>query len=295
MVEYRGVFMKKYTAESALDSGENIKIKIQNANKNLPPHTHEFIEIVYIYSGEGKQTVNGKTYDVKKGDMVFINFGQVHAFPKSDMQYVHILMKPEFMSEKLVNSENIFDVFALPAFVSIPGEWRGLEMASFRGEELVFVTAIIDSMLLEYNEKKSGYRTVLYGYMQVLFTMLIRKLKAKEPPKSSKVIFEISKYIDEHISEKISLNDIALSCFYNPSYFSRKFKECYGKNLKSYILEKRLLKSAKMLSETEKTVADVCLSCGFGDKGQFYKSFKEYFGCTPAQYGKSKKTQPKSK
>ena len=206
----------------------------------------------------------------------------------SGMEFVHILLKPEFMSEKLVNSENIFEVFALSQFSSIDGEYSGLEMVSFSGSDLLTISSIIDSMLVEYSEKNSGYKTVLYGYMQVIFTMLIRKLKAKEYSKNNKVISEIMDYIDNHLTEKISLNDIAASCFYNPSYFSRKFKDCYGKNLSSYILERRLETAARLLDETSDSILKICFDCGFTDKTKFYKAFKAHYGCTPTQYRKSK-------
>lgn len=287
--------MNRYTINSIFKNGENIKITKQPATRNLERHTHDFVEIVYIYSGKGTQYVNDKKYDVKRGDMLFVNFGQIHSFVKSNMDYVHILMKPEFMSENLISSENIFEIFSLSQFDTIEGEYTGSEMVSFRGNELITVSGIIDAMLLEYKEKNSGYQTVLYGYMQVLFTMLIRKLKAKDYSKNNKVISDIVNYIDEHIAEKISLNDIAASCFYNPSYFSRKFKDCYGKNLRSYIQEKRLEKAVKLLAETSKSALEICSECGFADKTQFYKIFKEYYGCTPTEYRKGKKTLPTSK
>ena len=143
-------------------------------------------------------------------------------------------------------------------------------------------------MLEEYYEKNIGYRSALYGYMQVLFTMLIRKLKEKNAREKNKAVFDITDYVDKHIFEKISLSDIAANCFYNPSYFSRKFKDCYGKNLRLYISEMRLKKAAEMLKNTSDSVLKICTLCGFSDKGKFYRDFKKVYGCTPIQYRNGK-------
>ena len=140
-------------------------------------------------------------------------------------------------------------------------------------------------MLLEYEEKNAGWRTALYGYAQVLFTLLIRRLK-NEAESSNLSVAKIEDYVSEHLFEKISLSDIAENCFYNPSYFSRKFKNIFGKNLTDYVREKRLLAAAKMLVETDKSSVEIADACGFSDKTQFYKLFRAEFGVTPMEYRK---------
>ena len=116
--------MYEFTTENSFENGENIKIAKLLANHNVTRHTHNFVELVYIYSGEGTQEIDCKTYHVKKGDLLFINFGQSHSISMSDMEFVHILLKPEFMSENLINSRDIFEIFALSQFDSIDGEYN---------------------------------------------------------------------------------------------------------------------------------------------------------------------------
>jgi AraC-like DNA-binding protein len=189
------------------------------------------------------------------------------------------------MSERLVNSDNIFDIFSLPAFSSIEGECTLDDVVSFSGAELVSVTNLVDAMLSEYENKRAGWRTALYGYAQVLFTLLVRRLK--DAGESSNLsVSKIESYVAEHLFDKITLSDIAENCFYNPSYFSRKFKSVFGKKLTDYVREKRLLAAAKMLAETDKSNGEIALLCGFSDKTQFYKLFRAEFGCTPTEYRK---------
>jgi AraC-like DNA-binding protein len=138
---------------------------------------------------------------------------------------------------------------------------------------------------IEYDGKNAGWSTALQGYAQVLFTMLLRRLKDRGES-SDTAVTRIEEYVSEHLFDKITLSDIAANCFYNPSYFSRKFKSYFGKNLTDYLKEKRLFSAAKMLRDTSKTSAEIAEACGFSDKTQFYKLFRTEFGCTPSEYRK---------
>ena len=278
--------MKIFTAKSTFGDENNIKISKQSALKTrTEPHLHEFIELVYTYSGEGKHIISGRVYEVCAGDLLFINYGQTHAVCKSDMEFVNILLKPEFMSERLVNSENIFEIFALSGF-SVSAEDYIPELASFRGADYAAVHSIVNAMLSEYNARRDGYCTIIYGYMQVLFTMMIRRLKSDSTARSERFISEITGFIDAHITEKLTLSDIAAACFYNPSYFSRRFKAYYGKNLTAYIREKRLREAGRLLKESDLSVAEIANAVGICDKAQFYRFFRAEYACTPDEFRK---------
>ena len=276
--------MQIYKADQIFDDS-GIVVHREVANRSKEPHLHEFIEIIFIRSGEGVESVGGVDHKVRRGDLIFVNFGEAHAFSGQGMEFIHILLRPEFMSEKLINSENIFDIFSLPAFSSIEGECSPCEVVSFTGAEIVTLTNLVDAMLSEYEGKNAGWRTALQGYAQVLFTMLLRRLKDRGDD-SDLAVSRIEKYVGEHLFEKITLSDIAADCFYNSSYFSRKFKSYFGKNLTEYLKEKRLFSAAKMLLDTDKTSAEIAEFCGFSDKTHFYKLFRAEFGCTPSEYRK---------
>ena len=277
--------MQIYKADDIFECGEGILVKKETDRRDKEPHKHEFIEIIFIRSGEGIETVGGVSHAVKRGDMLFVNFGREHSFSNTGMEFIHILLRPEFISDRLISSENIFDIFSLPQFSSIDGELSPSEIVSFSGNELITVTNLIDAMLDEYEMKKKGWRTALFGYTDVLITMLVRKLKEGEPDTDLHTA-RIEKYVDEHLFEKITLSDIAANCFYNPSYFSRRFKHYFGKNLSEYVNEKRLLAAARLLRDGNETAASIAQKCGFSDTSQFYRLFKSEFGCTPSEYRK---------
>jgi AraC-like DNA-binding protein len=70
----------------------------------------------------------------------------------------------------------------------------------------------------------------------------------------------------------------------SPNYFCRYFKKIAGCSPVEYLIEYRLNMAAFMLVNTEETVADVSLACGFNDASHFIKFFRRQKGVTPRRY-----------
>ena len=256
-------------------------------------HLHEFVELVYIVSGSGTQYIGDKEYKVKHGDLLYINFGQSHGFvTDSEFDFVNILINPVFLSRELVNSENIEEIFALSLFEEFGSEHDFLRQSvSFSGRELQEIDNAVNAMLTEYAEKKLGYRSTLRGYLQVIFSLLLRNLSRKANTDDGGILdlpADIASYIEENCFDKITLADIAGMSFYNPAYFGRLLKKHYGKSFSAYIKEKRMDKAAELLCDKGRTVDDVISVVGYSDRKLFYKHFKETFGKTPKEYRDSK-------
>lgn len=281
--------MYQYKAEDLLKPEENINIQKCFTEENEQIHTHNFIEIVYILSGNGQHFVNDICYSVERGDLLFINFQQTHSiFSLGGMTYVNCLLKPEFISRELVDSENAFEILALAAFEDFGGRVdKTTPKVSFRGKDLIEIEIIIEQMLKEFDEKRIGYKAALKGYMSVLLTKIFREMRSSDMAgilqHVHKIAPEILKYIEENFFEKITLKELAQKCFYNPSYFSRIFKEYYGKNLTDFIHEKRVSEAMRLLKETSLSIEDICYAVGYKEKKQFYKIFKEHMGITPSR------------
>jgi AraC family L-rhamnose operon transcriptional activator RhaR len=282
--------MKIFRFTDYLKPSENISIQKNEIKGSEPIHTHEFLELVYIYEGDGRQVVSGKSYSVHKGDLVFINYNQTHAFAcESKMIYYNYLLRPEFMSGSLLDAENIYDIFALSLFDEFGGEIDcARPMVSFRGRELIEIEGIIQNMFEEFTEKSIGYKSVMKGYMQVIFAKMIRQSQNSNKKDLAGYIHKITpnilKYIDDNLFQKLTLVQLAEKCFYNPSYFSRVFKQCYGKSLTSYICERRMNEAMRLLKQTDLPIESVCGMVGYSDKAQFYKAFKKHSGTTPGEF-----------
>ena len=91
-------------------------------------------------------------------------------------------------------------------------------------------------------------------------------------------------YIDAHFAEDISVVDIARESGFSESQFRRVFERVIAKSPVDYITTIRLNAARKLLTTTEKSVADIAVEVGFFDQSHFIKAFKRERGTTPGRY-----------
>ena len=108
---------------------------------------------------------------------------------------------------------------------------------------------------------------------------------AAEPEKQEeRTITGITRYLQEHLADEMSLSVLAEEFHLNPQYVSQLFKNEIGVNFLSYLTNIRMEKAKKLLLSTSLSVAEVAEKTGYGDYRVFTKVFKKSEGITPSQY-----------
>jgi two-component system response regulator YesN len=102
----------------------------------------------------------------------------------------------------------------------------------------------------------------------------------------SVLIDKVKQYINEHICEEFSREDIARSVYLNPAYLSRIFKFETGISLSDYTTELRMKKAKVMLEDSSFTVSSIAEELCYFNFSHFSKMFKKYTGVTPSEYRK---------
>ena len=93
-------------------------------------------------------------------------------------------------------------------------------------------------------------------------------------------------YIQDNYKEKIYIRDLADLIGMNEQYFCRFFKKAIGRSPIEYVNEYRIKKARHYLEETDLTVMEICLECGYNNLGNFLREFRRYTDTTPLQYRK---------
>lgn len=88
-------------------------------------------------------------------------------------------------------------------------------------------------------------------------------------------------YIHDHLSDGLSLNDLAATVHLTPYYFSRMFRQAYGVSPYQYVIRQRVEKAQHLLHNPRLTVAQVALMVGFADHSHLIRHYKRRFGRTP--------------
>ncbi|MCI2049371.1 MAG: response regulator [Lachnospiraceae bacterium] len=106
------------------------------------------------------------------------------------------------------------------------------------------------------------------------------------PEEQEMAIPAVKKYIATHLAEDLDRDTIAGAVFLNPDYLSHLFREKTGTSLSAYILNLRMEKATRLLSQSTATIADIATSCGFSNISYFSRQFKASTGKTPHDFRK---------
>ena len=156
---------------------------------------------------------------------------------------------------------------------------------TFFSKERDEIEHILYSMLSEHKEKSALYIPLLENYLNIIITKMLRKSKLGLGDEAVIGVWrELSDYIDENLGSDLKLSTLARRCFYNPSYFSRIFKEKFGTSPVEYISRRRVDYAAKLLRETDLNIDDIAEKVGFCDRSSFYSAFSKHKNMTPAEF-----------
>lgn len=122
--------------------------------------------------------------------------------------------------------------------------------------------------------------------LQHYITELVRRVQAdvQERKKSADHTIEhITAYISNHLTDTLSLEEVAAAVYLTPGYLSEYFKSRIGMNFKDYVLQLRMEQARQLLGK-HGNVQDISQRCGYGDVKYFSKVFKKYYGVTPTEF-----------
>lgn len=90
--------------------------------------------------------------------------------------------------------------------------------------------------------------------------------------------------VDARYREPLDVEALARAAKLSRAHFSREFRREFGESPHQYLLMRRLERAAALLRNTDRSVADICLTVGLRSVGSFTTSFRRMFGMTPTQY-----------
>ena len=284
------------TGEQYFSTGHSIYVNTYNEPSETHLHEHDFIEISYVTSGRGIHTVGEREYEVKRGDLFFINYNIPHEFRslshhKSQQLIIsNCVFKPEFIDSTMVDCKNFYDIAKhllfrslFPIDIEINIDFKLIDVDTKDIEE------IFKKMHKEYNRKEDGYIELLRLHVTELMIIIFRTMrKIKNTPKGTSsnmmMVEKIIEHLQNNYCQSLNLQDLSMMVFLSPNYISRLFKEFTGMTLTEYIQNKRIEEACKLLKETDKKILAISEEVGYIDQKHFQQVFKKITGITPSSF-----------
>ena len=246
-------------------------------------HFHDFDKIVVLISGRVDYAVEDKTYDLKPWEVLIIPHHTIHkALIDKKEPYERII---------IYLNRNYFDALMPDAHLT-----DCFDHAGRSGQHLLLPDERqrqrLSDTLREY-ESERGQND--FGAEAMADTLMIRlliylnRISAAAPdggvhPHDAKIEAALS-YINEHLSQELSVELLAEKVYLSRYHFMRLFKENTGSTVHAYIRQKRLLYAARLIRSgvsANKAAAD----SGFSDYSAFHRAFRESFSISPGELKK---------
>lgn len=248
-------------------------------------HSHDYIELLYIYAGVGNYEINGICYPVETGKLLIINPGVNHANIVTDKNHPLVILALGFTDIHLKGMiENT---------ISFPDQTPVLATSQ---ELRNHITKLFFHMLAEKEQNFPGKYDMMRCYLNQILLYIIRSY-TKAPERNNQLSFvshrknhivkTIIDYMEENYQEKISLEGIASNMYLSPIYISKLFKEETGESPIHYLIQIRLQKSIQLMKEhPEYSIKKIAQEVGYDDAYYFSKIFKKHMSQSPKDYRK---------
>lgn len=240
--------------------------------RKISMHSHEYYELYCFLKGDVKYFVEGNIYHLKPGDLLIMKKSEAHSLLiNKNVPYERIVVF--FNDEAIIGNEN----HELTSFIINKPLGKNNRYTAADLNYFNYIYLLEKMCKLKDLSKKASYLSVIINELSTAKT---------SDGIYSENTAEIIKYINEHITENLKLDNICERFFISKAHLIRRFKALTGTTVWDYILTKRLVMARVLLQSGERPY-DIFLKCGFNDYCSFFKAYKTKFGVSPkADYKK---------
>ena len=256
----------------------------------VPIHWHDEMEIIYIKKGHGIITVDFTQYQVSAGTLALIIPGQLHSieqYENESMEYENIIFKPGLLSSG-ANDLCMIQYIVPLLDGSLPIEYF-LTPALGSFEALSNCIRQID---LVCADQTPGWQLAVKSSLFNFFFLLISERQKKtvstsSNSKSLEKMKTVLKYVENHYTEKLTIDDMAELTYYSKSHFMKFFKAHMGIGFTEYLNDYRLTMAARLLKSSDDSILMIADASGFDNLSYFNRIFKRKYGISPGAYRKA--------
>lgn len=242
-------------------------------------HMHSFFEIEIIMSGRGQHNLNGISYSIEEGSLVFLTPIDFHSIePDGSARIINIsfdseMIPPELQLRFMNRRENML---------------FKLEQA-----EIENILNVVNLLKKECDSDDSFSRAMREHLLGVILGSIARMAQneAKLGSNFQNHVQESVKFLFDHFRDDITLAQVASASGYTPNYFSKLFSDLTGRRYIDFLNNLRINYAKMLLITTKRSVTDIARTSGFSSLSNFARAFKEEVGMPPSAYRKANESK----
>jgi two-component system response regulator YesN len=152
--------------------------------------------------------------------------------------------------------------------------------ANVKGVDKSLFNELHEAILMQNNVR------VVFELTNKYAGKILQQIADQRKNEINRPIKEAQKYINEHYTSNISLEEVSSIIGFNATYLSTLFKKETGMNFLEYVTIARIKSAKQLLADSKKSTLDISHEVGYCDFKHFTKQFKKVTGLTPSEYRK---------
>lgn len=275
-------------ADKLLEAGKLIQVRKHTRFIHFPKHTHDYVEMIYMYSGSTHHKINDCDVILKQGELLILNqkaTQEIYPAGEDDIA-VNFIILPEFfdygikMMEQEPNTLREFIIDCLRGSTGTSG------YLYFKVSDVLPIQNLIENLIWTIKNRLPNKRSINQATMGLLFLQLMNhmdKVETDAQSRQQQLMISVLQYIEEHYKDG-ELSELAEQMHYDLYWLSREIKKQAGCTYTELVQKKRLNQAAYLLKNTNMSVINVGMAVGYENQSYFHRIFQKQFGTTPRKY-----------
>lgn len=253
-----------------------------------PSHRHNYIELMYVYSGRMTHHINEQDITIEKGQLLLLNQNIEHSIDYCDENDIifNFIIRPEYLRflSTMIEDENVVSKFIFDALYSYDNDG---EFLVFKVQNNQKVTSYIESIIISLYEPQLYNDTELKLLVGILLTELMNhpeNIESYTGDSYEKILSStILKYIITNYQYG-SLHELS-QLIHQPNYkICKIIKKQTGQTFTELLQNEKLKVAENLLITTSLTMQDIIQEVGYENISYFYRIFKKKYAMTPQMY-----------
>ena len=235
--------------------------KESGENFSFPPHLHQCFELLLVKNGEMDVTVGKNRYTLQANECILIFPNQIHALSSSKSKH-----------ELLIFSPKLIQAYYTKKSGEIPTDNR----------------FVLDHYLQSRLKALSQTASVmeLKGLLYMVCSAFDKTAAYENAYSDNGLLPQIFAFVEQNYNSCCTLKSLARFLGYDYAYISRIFKETAGISYNNYVNIFRLNTAGYLLDNSEMSILDCAVECGYKSLRSFNRNFKQFYGIAPSAYRK---------
>lgn len=253
--------------------------------ENSQWHYHKEVEFLLILTGEMTVFCTENQLMLREGDIAVFGSSEPHyTIHQNENNLSYLVVQ--------IDLRKYWDLSSMSSMTHFSEVMRPLSALNYvytnHKEVRLQTAAYIREMYKEMNEKQAGYDLAVSSLIKNMLLLLLRYDNRKQLYYNDNYLLErlqpVIDYVEEHLSEKLSVTELSGMMNMSYTYFIKTFKKALGMSFTNFVVYKRIKKAEQQLLTSEVSIAEVAESVGISNLGHFYELFRRYNDCSPKQF-----------